>query len=75
MITVADNVTRVEGDPKQLITEMTILLSAVKATLIKEYAMKDDDVNNILIKACDIAFMNNYQRKKLLDKLENNNYD
>lgn len=74
MIIVTDNVTRIEGDPKQLMTELTILLSSFKATLKKEFEMTEEQVNSVLAESCRIAFMDNMSRKKMLDELENNNY-
>ena len=37
MLWVAGSVTKVEGDAKQLMTELTILLSAFKAALRREF--------------------------------------
>lgn len=70
MLLVTDNVTRIEGDPKQLVTELTILLSSFKATLKKEYQMSEEDCNSVLAESCKIAFMDNYSRKQYLDELE-----
>lgn len=74
MITVTGNVTRIEGEPKQLITELTVLLSSFKETLRKEYNIDNENCNAILAKVCEIAFMTNRQRKEYLDKLEENYY-
>ena len=70
MIIVTENVTRIEGDAKQITTELTILLSAFKETLKKEYHLDDEQCNKILAKSCEIAFMNNLERKEYLEKLE-----
>lgn len=75
MIIVTDNVTRIEGDPKQLMIEVTMLLSSIKETLRKEYKMSNEDCNKVLAKMCEVAFMDNLTRKQYLDELENNTYD
>lgn len=72
MIIVTDNVTRIEGDPKQVMIELTMLLASFKETLRKEYNMTDEQGNMILSKAYEIAMMDNYSRKIMLDELENN---
>lgn len=73
MIIVADNVTRIEGDPKQIMTELTLLLSSFKETLKKEYKMSEEDCNKVLAKSCEIAFMDNWSRKQMLDDMESEN--
>lgn len=70
MILVTDNVTRIEGDAKQLMTELTVLLSSFKETLRREFEMDNDQCNAVLAKACEIAFMSNRERKEYLDELE-----
>lgn len=70
MILVTDNVTRIEGEPKKLMTELTVLLSSFKETLRKEYNMGNEECNMVLAKACEIAFMSNRERKEYLDMLE-----
>lgn len=70
MIVVTENVTRIEGDAKQLMTELTILLSSFKETLRREFNMDNEQCNRVLAKACEIAFMNNKERKEYLDELE-----
>ena len=70
MLLVTNNVTRVEGEPKQLMTELTVLLSSFKETLRKEYNMDNEQCNTVLAKACEIAFMSNRERKEYLDELE-----
>ena len=70
MLLVTDNVTRIEGDPKQLMTELTILLASFKETLRKEYEFDPEQCNIVLAKACEIAFMGNKERKEYLDELE-----
>ena len=73
MLFVTDNVTKIEGDPKQIMTELTILLSSFKVTLKKEFNLSEEDSNRILAKAYDIAFMDGPTRKRFLDELENKN--
>lgn len=70
MLWVAGSVTKVEGDAKQLMTELTILLSAFKEALRREFEMDNDQCNRVLAKACEIAFMSNRERKEYLDELE-----
>lgn len=70
MLLVTNNVTRVEGEPKQLMTELTVLLSSFKETLRKEYDMNNEQCNAVIAKACEIAFMSNRERKEYLDELE-----
>ena len=71
MLLIIDNVTRIEGDPKQIMTELTLLLSSFKETLKKEYEMSEEDCNKVLAKSCKIAFMDNWERKQMLDDMEN----
>lgn len=70
MIMVGNNVTRIEGEPKELMTELTVLLSSFKETLRKEYNLSNECCNNILLKAFEIASMTNRERKEYLDELE-----
>lgn len=70
MLIVTENVTRVEGDPKQLMIEATMLLSSIKETLKKEHGMSNEDTNKLLAKMCEIAFMDNLTRKLYLDDME-----
>ena len=74
MITIIGNVTKIEGEPKELMTELTVLLSSFKETLRREYNMNNEQCNMVLAKACEIAFMSNRERKEYLDELENS-YD
>lgn len=70
MITIVDNVTRFEGDIQKVTTEMTILLSAFKEMLSKDYDFSNKQCNTVLAKLCEIAFMDNYERKEYLEELE-----
>lgn len=70
MILVTNNVTRIEGDAKQLMTELTVLLSSFKETLRREFDMNNEQCNKVLAKACEVAFMSNKERKEYLDELE-----
>lgn len=70
MILVTNNVTKIEGDAKQLMTELTVLLSSFKETLRREFDMNNEQCNKVLAKACEVAFMSNKERKEYLDELE-----
>lgn len=70
MILVTNNVTKIEGDAKQLMTELTVLLSSFKETLRREFDMDNEQCNKVLAKACEVAFMSNKERKEYLDELE-----
>jgi hypothetical protein len=75
MIFVTNNITKIEGDAKQLMTELTVLLSSFKETLKKEFNLDNEQCNAILAKSCEIAFMTNEARKILLDELCEEYYD
>lgn len=69
MLLVTNNVTRIEGEPKKIMTELTVLLSSFKETLRKEYNMSNEDCNKVLAKSFEIALMTNRERKEYLDEL------
>ncbi len=69
MIEAKGNVVHIEGDSKEICTELTYLLSSFKETLIKEYDVTEDNASLVIAECCKIAFMDNLQRKEYLDNL------
>lgn len=69
MIKVNKNTVHLEGEPKDLCIELTYLLSSFKDTMIKEFKVSEENISKIILECCNIAFMNNIERKKYLDNL------
>lgn len=69
MIEVNNNIVHIEGDSKDLCVEFTYLLSSFKDTMVKEFNISEEDISRIILECCNIAFMNNIERKQYLDKL------
>lgn len=69
MITQVGNVSKFEGDSKELCIELTYLLSGFVDTLVKEYQTSTEDASLAVAECCKIAFMDKIQRKEYLDSL------
>lgn len=69
MIHAEKEIIKLEGEPKELCVELTYLLSSFKDTMIKEFKVSEEDISKIILECCNIAFMNNIERKKYLDNL------
>lgn len=69
MITQVGNVSKFEGDSKELCIELTYLLSGFVDTLVKEYQISTEDASLAVAECCKIAFMDKIQRKEYLDNL------
>ncbi len=69
MITQVGNVSKFEGDSKELCIELTYLLSGFVDTLVKEYQISTEDASLAVAECCKIAFMDKIQRKEYLDSL------
>lgn len=69
MIYVKEEVTIVEGHPRDVCVELTNLLSSFRDTLLKEYKVSEEDANMAVGECVKVAFMSPLERKQHLDNL------
>ena len=70
MLYVEGNAARIEGEhPRDLCAELTLLLSAFRDTLVKEYQVSEEEVNMAVGESVKVAFMSPLERKQHLDNL------
>lgn len=71
MISVNKDTVVVDGHPKDLCAELTVLISGFRDTLVKEMGLPIDDVNNAIARCIEIAFMSPEERGKYLNSIIN----
>ena len=58
------------GNLKEVMTELTLVMASAKETFKKEYNISEEEAMAMLAKCTQIAFMTNEKRKEYLDLLQ-----